>query len=138
MTRKPPKDNANKSPHLPDNLADCHDLIRELFARIAELEKQLSRQKRARFGRKSAKINATLLTGTGKAVHTQTINELDAERERLNIVPDEKQGGGRADAPDNISTRKVEHRIEPQEIPCPCCGNPREIIGFDVFHQIEF
>ncbi len=52
----------SKTPHdptnRPDNLQDCHDLIKELFARIAELEKQLSRRNRAIFGRKSAKVDS--------------------------------------------------------------------------------
>jgi transposase len=124
--------------NLPDNLEDCHSLIRQLFARIAELEKQLSRRNRAAFGRKSAKVDSALLTGTGKTIHSQTADELEAEKGRLNIVPDNKRGGGRSEPPTNLRTRREEHRISENEIPCPCCGVPREIIGFDVSHQIEF
>jgi len=124
--------------HLPDNLNDCHSLIRELFARVAELEKQLSRRNRAAYGRKSAKVDANLLTGTGKTIHSQTADELAAEKDRLNIVPDKKQGGGRSAPPSSLQARKEEHRISANELPCPCCGEPREIIGFDVSHQIEF
>ena len=130
--------------YLPDNLPECHSLItslrnqvKSLEERVAELEKQLSRRNRAAFGKKSAKVDSTLLTGTGKAIHCQTENELDAEKNRLNIVPDKKHGGGRS-SPSNLETRKVEHRIDISELPCPCCGQPREIIGFDVSHQIEF
>jgi hypothetical protein len=84
--------------HLPDNLPECHNLItslrgevkelkatmaeevKKLTTRISELEKQLSRRNRMVFGKKSAKVDSTLLTGTGKAVHIQTNNELDAEK----------------------------------------------------------
>jgi len=132
----------SKSPedpnHLPDNLNDCHNLIKELFARVAELEKQLSRRNRATFGQKSAKVDAALLTGTGKTIHNQTTHELAAEKDRLNIVRDQKCGGGRAEPPANLRTRKEEHRISASELPCPSCAEPREIIGFDVSHQIEF
>jgi transposase len=138
MPKKPPISSADQSRDLPDDISDCHNLIRELFARVAELEKQLSRKNRATLGRKSAKVDATLLTGTGQAIHTQTTNELNAEKERLNIVPDEKHGGGRSAPSPAVETRKLEHRLETNEIPCPCCGQPREIIGFDVSHQIEF
>src|SRR5271170_6855415 len=96
MPNQPPE---HASDNLPDNLNDCHNLIKELFDRIAELEKQLSRRNRAAFGQKSAKVDATLLTGTGKAIHSQTASELDAEKDRLNIVPDSKQGGGRSSPP---------------------------------------
>jgi transposase len=136
MPKQPPKYDANTP--LPDNVEDCHKLIKELFARIAELEKQLSRRNRAAFGRRSAKVNAALLTGTGKVIHNQTTNELDAEKQRLNVVPEDRQGGGRTAPPPHLRTRKEEHRIADSEIPCPCCGQPREIVGFDVSHQIEF
>jgi transposase len=131
---KSPKDPNN----LPDNLQDCHNLIRELFARISELEKQLSRRNRATFGRKSAKVDAALLTGTGKAIHSQTTDELAEEKNRLHIVSDKKQGGGRCAPPSSLQARKEEHRIDDNDLPCPCCGEPREIIGFDVSHQIDF
>src|SRR5271155_2403495 len=79
--------------YLPDNLPECHNLItslrnqvKSLEERVAELEKQLSRRNRAAFGKKSAKVDSTLLTGTGKAIHSQTADELDAEKDRLNIV----------------------------------------------------
>jgi transposase len=131
--------------YLPDNLPECHKLItdlrnevKELKVRMAELEKQLSRRNRALFGQKSAKVDSTLLTGTGKTIHFQTANELDTEKNRLNIVPDKKHGGGRAGQPATLETSKVEHRIDPSQIPCPSCNQPREIIGFDVSHQIEF
>jgi transposase len=136
MPKQPPKYDPNTP--LPDNIEDCHKLIRELFARIAELEKQLSRRNRQAFGRKSAKVDAALLTGTGKVIHNQATDELNAEKQRLNVVPENKHGGGRTVPPPHLKTRKEEHRIPASEIPCPCCGLPREIIGFDVSHQIEF
>ena len=72
MPKRPTKQGSSQQPELPDNLADCHTLIKELFARISELEKQLSRRNRATFGRKSAKVDSTLLTGTGKVIHDTT------------------------------------------------------------------
>ena len=141
-TKSPTDSNSN---YLPDNIPECHKLItdlrnkvKSLEERVAVLEKQLSRRNRAAFGKKSAKVDATLLTGTGKAIHFQTANELDAEKDRLNIVRDPKHGGGRSAPSSHLAPRKVEHRIDASEIPCPCCGQPREIIGFDVSHQVEF
>lgn len=138
MPNKPPGSSPDSSSELPDNVADCHKLIKELFARIAELEKQLSRRNRATFGRKSAKVNSTLLTGTGKAVHAATTEELAAEQQRLNIVPDPRRGGGRSSPSPSLSTRKEEHHLAEKDINCPCCGKPRKIIGFDVSYQLEF
>jgi transposase len=138
MPKQPPKPVTNKPEKLPDNVTDCHNLIKELFSRIADLEKQLSRRNRAAFGRKSAKVDATLLTGTGKAVHTQTAAELEAEKKRLTIVENKNHGGGRSAPPPTLDTRREEHCLEANEIKCPCCGEPRQVIGFEVAHQIEF
>ena len=137
MPRKP-VNKPDNSANLPDNVQDCHQMIKELFARVSELEKQLSRRNRALFGKKSAKVDAALLTGTGKAIHDQTSEELTAEQERLNIVPNEKNGGGRSKQPSSIAARKEEHHLAPEQIPCPCCGEARKVIGFDVSYQIEF
>jgi len=138
MPDKPNQGNLDKSRDLPTNVGDCHTLISELFARVAELEKQLSRRNRTIFGTKSAKVDSALLTGTGQAIHSQTASELDAEKNRLNIVEDKKHGGGRSNPAATLVTRKVEHRIDATEVPCPSCAQPRATIGFDVSHQIEF
>lgn len=138
MPKRPTQQGSSQQPELPDNLTDCHTLIKELFARISELEKQLSRRNRATFGRKSAKVDSTLLTGTGKVIHDTTASEIDAEQRRLNIVPEQRKGGGRAAPTSTILTRKEEHCLDAEQIPCPCCGKPRSIIGFDVSYQLEF
>jgi len=150
-----PSPNDPDSDYLPDNLPECHALIRDLRKevrrlvamaetvsllqqRVAELEKQLSRRNRMVFGRKSAKVDAALLTGTGKTIHSQTTDELATEKDRLNVSDAKKHGGGRSALSSSVPTRKDEHRLGDSEINCPCCGNPREIIGFEVSHQIEF
>jgi len=138
MPKQPPKPGSHNPGELPDNLTDCHNLIKELFARIAELEKQLSRRNRQTFGKKSAKVDSSLLTGTGKAIHTTTSDELASEEQKLNLVPEPKKGGGRSAPPDSLTARKEEHHLDPKDIPCPCCGNARTIIGFDVSYQLEF
>jgi transposase len=135
MRKLPPK----KGPEdLPNNVSDCHGMIRELFERIAELEKQLSRRNRATFGQKSAKVDAALLTGSGKEVHSQTEIELEAEKKRLNVIPERKSGGGRSTPGPAIAPRNQEHRLDAAELSCPCCGESREIIGFEVSHQLDF
>ena len=112
--------------------------VAQLQHALLNLKNNLAAETALLFGKKSAKVDSTLLTGTGKTIHIQTANELDAEKNRLNIVPDKKHGGGRAGQPATLETSKVEHRIDPSQIPCPSCDQPREIIGFDVSHQIEF
>jgi transposase len=137
MPDKPLK-SSDQPKDLPDNLHECHNLIRDLYARLAELEKQVSRSNRALFGKKSAKVDAALLTGTGKTIHTETTEELAAEQERANTPPDQAKGGGRAAPPQDLETRKEEHRIEGYDLLCPCCGEVRNVIGFHVSYQLDF
>jgi transposase len=137
MAKKPPKAKPEK---LPENINDCHNLIRELFTRLADLEKQLSRHNRASFGKKSAKVNSSLLTGTGKAIHTQTTEELEREKRNLNIVETENHGGGRSSAPtSSVEHRDERHRItDPNQLACPCCRNERTVFGFEISTQTDF
>ncbi len=139
MPKEPPKaSKLDGSAELPDNVQDCHNLIKDLFVRVAELEKQISRRNRAAFGRKSAKVDSSLLTGTGKVVHTETTEELSSEKQRLNLVSENKKGGGRSAPPAELNTREEKHVLDEKDIPCPCCGEARKISGFDVSYQIEF
>jgi transposase len=140
MTKKTPGADSLSPDKLPDNLADCHNLIRELFARISALEKQLSRRNRAAFGKKSAKVNSSLLTGTGKAIHSQTEEELEDERRNLNIVETKNKGGGRSPSSSkSVEQREEKHTItDPSTLACPCCGDERTVFGFDASSQIDF
>jgi transposase len=138
MKKPPIKGSFDPSQKLPDDIQTCHDLIRELFTRVAELEKQISRKNRALLGKKSAKVDAALLTGTGKVIHQQTTSELNDEKQRLQIVPEQKHGGGRAAPSPALPTRAVEHFVDESQLPCPDCGTRRTIIGFESAGQIEF
>lgn len=138
MSKEPPNPKLDSSAELPDDVQGCHNLIKNLFARVAELEKQLSRRNRATFGRKSAKVDSSLLTGTGKAVHTTTSEELSEEQKRLNVVPENKKGGGRSAPPGNLTVREEKHSLDDKAILCPCCAHARKICGFNVSYQIEF
>lgn len=145
------------SDYLPDNLPECHKLIKDLRAevkrlteiantvallqqRVAELEKQLRRRNRKIFGKSSAKVPAATLTGTGKTLYDHFHREFDAERASLQLVPDAKKhgGGGRNIATAGPVERTVEHKItNPSALACPCCGRLRQVIGFDASYQLD-
>jgi transposase len=133
--------------HLPDNVPDCHkliiglgDLVKSLTARIDELEKQLRRRNRRLFGQQSAKVSANTLTGTGKAVYDDSVSLLEAEQNNLQLVPEQhKPAGGGRNAPKQASTeRTIKHTVtDPLELACPCCGDLRKQIGFEISHQLD-
>jgi hypothetical protein len=142
---------------LPDNLPECHKLIKDLRAevkhlatiadtvnalqqKVAELEKQLRRRNRMVFGQRSAKVPTESLTGTGKAVYDNYKAELDEEQRNLQLVPDEKLhgGGGRNIPGTGVTEQIVEHKITDAAIlACPCCGNQRKVFGFNPSCQLD-
>ena len=152
-----PASNDNPADCLPDTVPECHKLINELRTevnrlaeiakavdllkeRIAELEKQVRRRNRKIFGQSSAKVSAASLTGTGKVIYDQSQEELETEGANLQLVPDEKThgGGGRNIAKAGPVERPIEHKIvDPVELACPCCGKPRQIIGFNASYQLD-
>ena len=145
------------SDYLPDNLPECHKVIKDLRAevkrltaiaetfsllqqRVADLEKQIRRKNRMVFGPRSAKVSSESLTGTGKTVYDSYQADFDAERADLQIVPEEKGhgGGGRNIPKSGVVERPLEHKItDPAELTCPCCGKQRLVFGFKVSHQLD-
>lgn len=143
--------------YLPDNLAECHKVIKDLRAevkalrqvaetvdelkqRIMELEKQVRRRNRMVFGKSSAKVPAESLTGTGKAVYDRYKAELDEERANLQLVPDEKfhGGGGRNVQLEGAVNRPIKYEItDPAILACPCCGEQRQFIGSTTSYQLD-
>ena len=135
---------------LPSDLPGCHAMIKDLRAevdrltkiaetvtllqeRVLDLENQIKQKTRARFGRSSAQVKTTSLTGTGRVVYEQSAKELTQHTKELRPIQNKRRGGGRTAPGNALLERTVEHEIiELDKRLCPCCGEVRRKIGFDV------
>jgi transposase len=137
---------------LPGDLQTCHQLIRELLATLTEqthlnekLQHQLEQLLRARYGRKSEKLDPAQLL-----LFAQEILAESAVLPPLTTAPAEqpaattegtapkKNGHGRKPLPAGLPRRRVVHDLSPEQLPCPDCGVVRIKIGEEISEQLEY
>jgi transposase len=53
-------------------------------------------------------------------------------------VREHARRNGRRKLPDDLPRIRVEHDLEDDERPCPCCGDPRKKIGEETSEQLEY
>ena len=146
------------SEHLPDNLKECHelitalrqeirrllsleDIVKQLQEQVAELQKQVRRRNRMIFGKSSARVKASNLTGTGKEVYDHHAAQLQDEPSNGEKLKETKHGGGgrTATTAGAQAPREVHHEINDEsKLACAECGELRRKIGFEASHQLEF
>lgn len=135
-------DTARESDWLPDTVAECHQLIKDLRTQIAELKRQLEKRKRMLFDKKSADFSTEDLSEEAKRAYEDTKNALKEELARRGKAPKAKEkkghGGGGRKAPSHAEQqRTIEHRLEPSQRQCPCCGNQMALKGFGKQSELE-
>jgi transposase len=102
---------------LPDDVPTLQALVRQLLAEVARLRGQLDAALKHRFGRRS-------------------------ERRTPPPVPKKDSPGkaaphGRSALPEHLERREVIHDLSEQQKLCPCCGQPRVLIGEQTAEQLD-
>jgi transposase len=142
---------------LPDDIQTLHALVREHESVLARREAQLNEQQatidqlqrvnaglshrldlalRRLYGRSSEKIDPGQLLLFGQAMQ-QAAEALQAAQERSSPKP-ARQGHGRKPLPADLPRHRVEHPIDPAELTCPCCDQPRVRIGQEISEQLDY
>lgn len=131
---------------LPDDPAFLKQLIHQLLDAIQKgtqlnqrLQHQLDALLRARFGKKSEKLDPNQLL-----LFAQDL--LEQEPEPTPDVPVEdsaspatpRKSTGRKTLPRSLPRKRIEHDIMPEEKACPCCGEERARIGTEISEQLEY
>ncbi len=140
---------------LPTDLDSCHSLIRELLETlhqqgllIGNMQHQLERLLRQRFGRSSEKIDPDQLLlfaadilaelDAPPATEPQPAPAADAPPTPAPAEKPKPKGHGRRPLPAHLPRRPVLHDVPPDERACPDCGCQRQCIGAEVREQLDY
>ncbi len=133
------------STKLPDDLAQCHALIDELFASLhqQELEKarllhRVEHLLRQLYGRSAEKVDpAQMLLFAAEAMAAVEAQAPDAESVEPEAQP-KKKGHGRKKPPVELPHLPIEHPVPEADKVCAECGAQKKRIGQKVTEQLEY
>ena len=123
-------------PQLPDDIAACHALIRELGDTVEQLSARMDYLLRRVFGTKSERIdpNQLPLFDGPAAPLPETSPEPEAEE-----APRRKhKGHGRRALPEDLPRERVVHGVAPEDKVCPECGAEKCRIGEETSEQLDY
>jgi transposase len=140
---------------LPTDLDSCHSLIRELLATLREqgllignMQHQLERLLRQRYGRSSETIDPDQLllfaadilaeAGATPASQPQPGPEADAPPIPAPAAKPKRKGHGRKPLPAHLERRRVLHELPPVALTCPECGGCRQAFGEEIREQLDY
>lgn len=132
--------------NLPENLEQCHALVRELVRDIAQHQMRIDYLTRRLFGRRSERLEPGELTFFGErdfpgaevpegAAESQVPEHDEAARERS---PRPSRCNGRRPLPKDLPRKRIEHDIAAADKICPECGCDKKRIGEETSEQLEY
>jgi len=151
---------APQSRHKPRDLEGCHRLIDELFDAMAVLcrdrdaaveEKERLRQdyeqlRRWLYGRRRERFDdpaqKRLFQSDPDELSAPALNvpsdEVVDRPEEVSAAKTRKTRHGRRRFPIEFKHTRVEHTLRDDELPCPCCGKLRKIIGSQTSRRLDY
>ena len=127
---------------LPNDLATCQQMVRELLTTVAELRSTVDKQQahihylvRMTFGRRSERIvGPTLFDDYPPPVPASPMADL---REKSALATS-RPGHGRRPRSKDLPREPVVIDLTEAEKACPCCGEQRVMIGRDVSERLDY
>jgi transposase len=132
---------------LPDDLALCHEIIRqqadtiqESQRRIEQLEHQVELLLRRQYGPRRESVDPNQLRlFTDDATDDVSEGTTEEPSEPVDAKPKRRwRRGGRQTLPESLPRKRIEYDLSPEELPCPDCGHTRTKIGEEVSEQLEY
>jgi transposase len=131
---------------LPDDVALCHELIRQQAdtirlsqRKIEQLEHYLEQLLRRQFGPRRERLDPNQLAlfeaAFEEGAEEESCGQVESKEEPASS---RRKGGGRRRLPADLPRQRVEHQLPEAELPCPECGTQRHKIGEEISEQLEF
>ncbi|QDV32366.1 IS66 family transposase [Tautonia plasticadhaerens] len=132
---------------LPDDLALCHEIIRqqadtieESRRRIEQLEHQIEQLLRRQYGPRRESVDPDQLR---LFAYDATENLVEGAPEEPSEAEDARpkrrwRRRGRQRLPEHLPRQRIEYELSAEELPCPDCGYLRVKIGEEVSEQLEY
>jgi transposase len=133
---------------LPDDLALCQTMIRELLTTLHERTQELDgvRQRldqllRRLYGPKAERFDPnqpTLFDGLTPPAPPEPAAPPPVAPVPEPTTPAQRKGHGRRRLPAHLPRQRQEHELSPAEQICPCCQQPRVKIGEETSEQLDY
>jgi transposase len=132
-------------PAIPDDLATCQILIRQLHEALVaaqrrndQLAHRLAVLLKARFGPRADRLDPNQLTLFAAELVEKAAATVEPKPKSNGKSPTPPRNGhGRRRFPEDLPRVQVVHDLPEAEKPCPCCGQMRERIGQETHEQLE-
>jgi transposase len=115
--------------------------LREEYEQALEqLKHRLSLLMRRFYGRRAETFDPAQLLLFAHAVEAAPLDETEpaAQTPEKTITYTRRVGHGRKPLPANLPRERIEHPIDPKDVPCPCCGKDREKFAEEISEQLEY
>lgn len=133
---------------LPSDLASAHAMIRELHARLHELDArnsdlkhQLDLMAKRLYGRRSEQLDPAQLRLAFELLRAE-LEASPAAREEPPVSPIagrvRRKGHGRSPLPQHLPRERRVIEPSAEDLLCPCCGQAKVRIGEDTSEQLEY
>ena len=133
---------------LPEDLEQCHALIRELAATLEERDRnaeqlthRIDQLLRRLYGKRSERIDPAQLFLFAQKKGTEGAEEDSASSDTPPCEASgqgKRKGHGRKALPDNLPRHRIEHDVAPEEKVCAECGGEKKRIGEEVSEQLDY
>jgi transposase len=124
-------------------LAEMRQTIAELVRRLRRLPRERSDQEPDLFASLTEEADSVLppTTPSLDAPVGESADSPRIEHPEPSTPKPRKQGHGRRSLEqlvEKLPRERREHTLNESELPCPCCGQPRQKIGEQITHQLEY